>query len=153
MTEGFAGYYQADELPHPQLDRQFYEGVTTRRLVSWIFDTVLIGIISVIISIFTLGILFWFFPLVVTVVSFFYRWNSISQRSATPGMRMTGIEFRDRLGQKFSSGQALAHTFLFTVCITSVIGQIVSIVLMLTTPKGQGLPDMLLGSTAINRPV
>ncbi len=152
MTEGFAGTYHADGLPHPTIDRQFYEGVATRRFVAWIFDTIIIGALSIVVSLFTLGLLFWVFPLVMTVLSFFYRWLTIAKRSATPGMRLTGIEFRDRMGEKFSSGQALAHTILFLLCFAFVMGQLISMISMLITAKGQGLPDMLLGSAAINRP-
>lgn len=152
MTEGFAAIYHADGLPDPIADRQFYDGVPTRRLVAWLFDTIIIGAISIAISLFTLGLLFFVFPLVFMLASFFYRWLTIAARSSTPGMRLTGIEFRDRQGEKFSSGQAAGHTLLYHLTLITGLAQLISIILMLLTAKGQGLPDLLLGSTAINRP-
>lgn len=153
MTEGFAGVYRADGLPDPLHDSQFYDGIPARRLVAWLIDTLLIGLTAVVVSIFTLGILFWIFPLVMTVTGFVYRWIALGRHSATPGMRLAGIEYRDRNGEKFGDSLSLAHTALFIICFTSLFGQILSIAAVLMTSRHQSLPDLLLGSAAINRPV
>lgn len=148
-------YQHADfvGLPDPELDSQFYENVPTRRLVAWVFDSMITFALTMIASIFMLGLGFFIFGLVWLVVGFIYRTVTIGSSSATWGMSMVGIEFRDRQGNKFSSGLSLIHTAIFTAASGTFIVQLISAVLILMTRYGQSLPDMILGSTAINRPV
>lgn len=140
-------------LPDPDLDSQFYEKVPTRRLVAWVFDGIITFAMTMLASVFMLGLGFFIFGLVWLVVGFIYRTVTIGSNSATWGMSMVGIEFRDRQGQKFSSGLGLIHTAIFTAASGTFIVQIISAGLILMTRYGQSLPDMILGSTAINRPI
>jgi uncharacterized RDD family membrane protein YckC len=93
-----------------------------------------------------------FFPLLFAVVSFAYRVVTLSGGSATLGMRILGIEFRTSKGERFDLGMAFLHTAMFTVWVSVGIPQVVSVVLMLTTARKQGLSDIILGTAAINRP-
>jgi len=43
------------------------------------------------------------------------------------------------------------HTFFYSVSLAFFLMQIISMVLMLTTARGQGLSDHLLGTVAVNR--
>ncbi len=140
-------------LPDPDLDRQFYENVPSRRLFAWVIDGVITLSVSILVSVFTLGIGFWFFPILWLVIGLIYRTVTIGADSATWGMSMVGIEFRDRNGRRFTSGLGLLHTVLFTIASGTFLVQFVSIILILTTRYQQSLPDMLLGTTAINRPI
>ena len=140
-------------LPDPELDSQFYDKVPTRRLVAWVFDGIITFGITFVVSVMTFGLAFFFFPFVWLLVGLIYRTITIASKSSTWGMRMVGIEFRDRNGQKFDTGLALVHTLIFTFATTFFIAQIVSIVLMLSSRYGQSLQDMILGTTAINRPL
>ncbi len=140
-------------LPDPDLDSQFYDKVPTRRLVAWVFDGIITFGITFVISVMTLGLAFFIFPFVWLLVGLIYRTITIASKSSTWGMRMVGIEFRDKNGQKFDTGLALVHTLIFTVATGFFIAQIVSIVLMLGSRYGQSLQDMILGTTAINRPL
>ncbi len=144
-------------LPDPVLDRQFYTRVTSKRLVAWAIDAVVIGLLSLlfslIVAIFTLGLGFLILPPIIVTTSFLYRSFSIGNRSATWGMRMMGIELRDRNGDRFDLTNAAIHTLLYFLSVATVIGWLISVILMLASPRGQGLPDMLLGSAAINRPL
>ena len=70
--------------------------------------------------------------------------------SSTWGMRLMGIRFRDHYGAPLSSGLALAHTFGYTISIAIAPLQLISIILMLVTQRGQGLTDLVLGTEAIN---
>lgn len=148
-------YYDAayTGLPDPEMDSQFYDKVPTRRLVAWVFDGIITFGISFLIGVFTIGIGFFVFPLLWLAVGLIYRTITISSRSSTWGMRMVGIEFRNKDGQKLSSGTALAHTLIFTIGTGFFLVQIVSIVLILTSRYGQSVQDMILGTTAINRPL
>ena len=145
-----------DGLPDPDLDRQFYEGVPWRRLVAWIVDLVVIlavGVpIALVFGLMTLGFGFVLFPLIVAGVGFLYRTATIAGSSATWGMRFTGIELRRSDGSRFDLMFALIHTAIYTVCIGSVVLQLISCLTILGTRYRQSLADIILGSTAINRP-
>ncbi|OUS08424.1 hypothetical protein A9Q96_02950 [Rhodobacterales bacterium 52_120_T64] len=148
-------YYDAayTGLPDPEMDSQFYDKVPSRRLVAWVFDGIIAFGIAFLISILTVGLGFFIFPFIWLVVGLIYRISTIASKSSTWGMRMVGIEFRDKDGQKFSTGLAIAHTLIFTIGTGFFFVQILSIVLILTSRYGQSVQDMILGTTAINRPL
>jgi uncharacterized RDD family membrane protein YckC len=143
-------------LPDPERDRQFYDGVPARRLAAWFVDMAVILLVGVPVAVFfglaTFGFGFALFPLVVAGVGFLYRTATIAGGSATWGMRAMGIELRRGDGTRFDLPMALAHTAIYTVCFGFVVLQLVSCAAMLGTRYGQGLPDLILGTTAINRP-
>lgn len=138
-------------LPDPIGQPQFYESVPTKRFVAWIVDTVITIVMCVVFVLMTafVGLLIW--PLAFLVLGFAYRVVTLANGSATLGMRFAGIEFRAADGSRFDLGLALAHTFGFTVSMSFPILQVVSIVLMLTNERGQGLSDAFLGTVAVNR--
>jgi uncharacterized RDD family membrane protein YckC len=138
-------------LPDPAMQPEFYADVPMKRLVAWIVDTVLIVIICLLILPFTAFTGLFFFPLMVLVVGFAYRVVTITNRSATWGMRLMAIEFRDSSGERFGPGLATAHTFGTSVSFGMPLLQVVSVVMMLTTARAQGLTDHLLGTVAVNR--
>lgn len=147
-------YYETAHtgLPDPELDSQFYENVNSRRLVAWVFDVAIAFGITTLIGMFTLGIAFFVFPLIWLAVGFLYRTLTIASKSSTWGMRIVGIEIRNRQGHKLDLGTAFLHTLIYSVSIGFFVVQLVSMVMMLSSRYGQGLPDMLLGTAAINRP-
>ncbi|MGB8622765.1 MAG: RDD family protein [Paracoccaceae bacterium] len=138
-------------LPDPALHGEFYADLPAKRLIAWVVDTVLILAISVLVVPFTAFTAIFYFPLLAMTIGFAYRVVTLARGSATWGMRLVAIEFRTAQGQRFDVGMAVAHTLLFSIFFTFVFPQIVSIVLMLTGPRRQGLPDLILGSAAINR--
>ncbi len=138
-------------LPDPDTQAEFYADVPTKRAIAWVVDTILILAIVVLLSLLTVGVGFFFFGFLMLAVSFIYRVVTLANSSATPGMRMTAIEFRNHKGERFDLTTAVLHTLGFTVSIAMVLPQIASIILMLTTARGQGLSDMLLGTAAVNR--
>jgi uncharacterized RDD family membrane protein YckC len=143
-------------LPDPEHDRQFYEGVPLRRFVAWCVDLVIILLIGVplatLFGLITLFVGFAIFPLIVAGVGFGYRTLTLANGSATWGMRFTGIEFRRGDGSRFDLLTALLHTALYAICISFVVLQAISCVTILGSRYRQSLGDMVLGTTAINRP-
>jgi uncharacterized RDD family membrane protein YckC len=138
-------------LPDPQYQAEFYADVPLKRGLAWIVDTLLITLIVALIVPFTAFTALFFLPFLYLVVSFAYRTVSLARRSATPGMRLMAIEFRDRDGRPFDLGLAFAHTLGYTLTIATLVPQVVSIILMLTSARGQGISDHVLGTVAINR--
>ena len=111
-------------------------------------------LISLVVGILTLlGFLIplFFLPFLYFCVSFLYRWSSLASHSATPGMRFMAIGLRDRDGRTLDGGTAFLHTAGYAVSVVTFPLQLISVVMMLLTARGQGLSDTILGTTAINR--
>ena len=127
-----------------------------RRFVAWCVDLVIILLVGVplatVFGLLTLGFGFAIFPLIVAGVGFLYRTWTLAGGSATWGMRFTGIEFRRRDGSRFDFATALLHTALYAVCMSFFVLQLVSCVTIVGSRYRQSLGDMVLGTTAINRP-
>lgn len=156
MQQTFGMFGAMDGLPDPDREPQFYEGVPARRLAAWVVDfllVLLIGVpIALVFGLATFGLGFALFPMVIATVGFLYRTATIADRSATLGMRFMGIELRRSDGSRFDLVTAFLHTAIYTVAISFVFVQLASCVAILLTRYGQGLPDIILRTTAINRP-
>ena len=137
-------------LPDPDRQSAFYDGVTVKRGLAWVVDTLVVALITVPIAVFSIVGLF-MLPLLFMVIGFVYRWMTIAGASATWGMRLMNIEFRNAWGRRLDGGEAFLHTLGFTLIATTVILQVVSIVMMFVTERGQGLHDVVLGTVALNR--
>lgn len=131
-------------------DPRLYDGVTIRRGFAWVFDVVFIALLCALVLPFTAFTGIFFFPFLMVVVGFIYRWSTLANGSSTWGMRLMGIRFRDHDRAPLSSGLALAHTVGYVVSIAAAPLQLISIILMFTTQRGQGLTDLVLGTEAIN---
>jgi uncharacterized RDD family membrane protein YckC len=127
-----------------------YAGVPLKRGLAWVFDVVLIAILCTLVLPFTAFTGIFFFPFLMLVVGFIYRWATIAGGSSTWGMRMMGINLRDHEGMPLRGALALAHTFGYTISVAVPPLQLISIVMMLVTARGQGLTDHLLGTQAVN---
>ena len=139
-------------LPDPDLDPQFYDGVAVKRLLAWVIDLLLVAGLVLAAVVASLGLLAFVFPMLSFALNLAYRIWAINNWSATLGMRALGIELRNMRGDKLSTGEAAAHSVIFVIAFMSIIGGLVNIVMILVTDRGQGLSDMILGTTAINRP-
>lgn len=143
-------------LPDPDLDAQFYEGVPMRRFAAWLVDLALVllmGVpLAVLFGLLTLGFGFALFPAIVGGTGFLYRVLTLAGGSATWGMRFTGLEFRRHDGTRFDLLFALVHTAITAVSLGVGVLQLVSCGTILWTRYRQSLADIILGTTAINRP-
>ena len=140
-----------DHLPDPYRQPQFYDGVAGKRLIAWLIDSLLILLIcagAVLLTAFV-GLLIW--PLLYLTLGFAYRVVTLANGSATWGMRFAGVEIRDNRGARLDLAQAFAHTLGYTVSFAVPILQVISVVMMLTGARGQGLTDTMLGTVALNR--
>ncbi|KEJ87935.1 RDD family protein [Sulfitobacter donghicola] len=137
--------------PDPDTQPQFYDSVPTKRLLAWGADTIIILVLTLVVIPFTAFIGLFFLPFLFIVLGFAYRVVTLSRSSATWGMQFMAIEMRTRDDQKFDLPTAVLHTLGYTVSITMPLLQLISIVLMLSTDRRQGLTDMVLGTVALNR--
>ncbi len=138
-------------LPDPDTQAEFYADVATKRAFAWVIDMVLISLLVALVVLFTVGIGLFFLGFLMLLISFAYRFISLANTSATPGMRIVAIELRTHRGERFTSGTALLHTLGYLGSISFGLPQIVSVLLVATSKRGQGLTDMVLGTAAVNR--
>jgi uncharacterized RDD family membrane protein YckC len=138
-------------LPDPATQADFYADIPLKRLLAWIVDAAVILLLCLVALPFTAFLGLFFFPLLWLVLGFLYRWTTLASRSATWGMRLVAIEFRDRTGGRFDAGTALLHTLIYSVAMGTFVLQALSVALILISERRQSLADHLLGSVAINR--
>ncbi|WP_415920364.1 RDD family protein [Tateyamaria sp. SN6-1] len=138
-------------LADPVTQPQFYRDVAAKRLMAWVIDTILIVLLCLLILPFTAFVALFFFFGLMAVVSFAYRVITLTGGSATLGMRLMAIEFRAANGARFDLGTAFLHTLGYTISWAVAPLQLISIILMATSGRGQGLTDMVLGTAALNR--
>jgi uncharacterized RDD family membrane protein YckC len=138
-------------LPDPEIQSEFYADVPFKRFIAWVVDSILVVLLCVVVLPLTAFTGIFFFGFLLLVVGFAYRVITLANGSATWGMRLVSIEMRRADGDRFDLGTAFLHTLGFHVSFAFFVVQIVSIVLMLTTNRAQGLTDHLLGTVAINR--
>lgn len=143
----------APRLPDPAARPDFYQGVPTKRLIAWVIDMALIAILAAMALPFTAFLGVFFFPFLMLVIGFFYRWFTLASGSATWGMRMMSLEIREADGRFLSSQTAFLHTMGYTISLAMPILQLISIGLMLMSERKQGLTDHILGTAALNRAV
>ena len=139
-------------LPDPISQAEFYRGVPLKRLLAWVVDVFVAGLLTAVLATLPFFIGWFFFPVIFIVVSFLYRVSTISSGSATWGMRLFNIELRNREGQALEPTEALLHTAGYMVAAGFFLPQVISMGLIATSARAQGLHDMLCGTAAINRP-
>ncbi len=139
-------------LPDPAIDRQFYQGVPFKRLIAWFIDFIIIILIAAALVLVSFGAGAFIFPMLLFFTNIAYRIFTLSRNSATLGMIVTGVEIRNRFGNKLNLTEAAWHTGLYTGLSLLFFTLVISMVMMLVNARGQGLHDYFLGTTAINRP-
>lgn len=139
-------------LPDPMTDPSPYQGVALKRGLAWLVDMALILAVSALTIPFTVFLSLFVFPGVVLLVGFLYRLLTVASGSATWGMRLFGIEFRNLDGNRLDGQEALLHVLGYTVSLALSPLQLISVILMIVSPRGQGLTDLALNTTAVNSP-
>lgn len=138
-------------LADPSTAPTLYAGVPAKRLIAWMIDVALVAALCLLVLPFTFFTGIFFFPFLMLVIGFVYRWFTIANRSATWGMRMMAIELRDLAGNRLDGGHAFLHTAGYTFSVVTAPLQLISMIMMLATERGQGLTDLVLGTTAVNK--
>ena len=113
---------------------------------------IIIVLLSALVIPFTAFTGIFFFPFLLLVIGFAYRVLTIAGGSATIGMRLMSIQLRNQHGEKFGLGEAALHTLGYSISMGMPLIQMVSVILMLTTSRKQGLTDIVMGSVVINKP-
>lgn len=138
-------------LPDPYANAEMYADVPTKRLIAWCVDFLAIAAMTVVLVPITLFTALFYLPFLALMVSFLYRWTTLTMGGATWGMRFASIEIRDARGARPDMLTALLHTLGYHVSVAIFPLQLVSIALMLMSERKQGLTDHILGTVALNR--
>ena len=138
-------------LPDPDRQPEFYQSVATKRFFAWLFDIAFVSLLCTVAILLTFGMGLFILAVIYAVVSFVYRVVTIANGSATLGMRFMGIELRDAFGTRLDTGKALAHTAGYFVSMAFPVLQIISVIMMLTSARNQGLTDAFLGTVMMNQ--
>lgn len=143
-------------LPDPIHDHGYYENVPVKRLIAFVIDFFIITALALIVvlgfAVVTFGIALMLTLPIAFWTAIAYRVAMLTTKSATLGMMVMGIEFRTANGARFDLFHATIHSLVFSFLFPTIIAPIISAVMMVTTPYGRSIQDMLLGSAAINRP-
>jgi uncharacterized RDD family membrane protein YckC len=132
-------------------DARLYADMPVKRALAWAVDTVLIAfVVALLIPLTGFAALFFLGGLYV-IVSFVYRWIGLARNSATVGLRMMGLEFRDVHGDRPGAGIGFVHTLLYAMSVAFVVPQVISVLMICLTRRGQSLSDAVLGVVLINR--
>ncbi|MEM8824050.1 MAG: RDD family protein [Pseudomonadota bacterium] len=144
--------HQTSGLPDPHYDGQFYAGVIPKRAIAWLLDVVAITALTFLAGILTLTLAWWLWPLAYLTIGLIYRIGTLAGGSATPAMRLMGIELRGHDGQRLDGMQAALHVIGYYATMAFVLPMLATLISVFVTDRRQSLTDLVLGTAAINRP-
>ena len=131
-----------------------FEGVLSRRIIAFILDCILIAILLIPFLIFSLALAILTFGLLVVpvggVLTFFYfMLFTGGSKSATPGMRLLGIELRDARGGRPDLLQAGIRVLVFMA--TNTILPVIICAVALFDLRRRTLHDRLTSTVVVRR--
>ncbi len=129
---------------------RLYADVAPCRLLAWGIDTVAIAMITALLIPLTGFIALFFLGGLYLAISFLYRWLGLARASGTFGMRVMGLTLRDAQGGPVDGLTAFLHTLFYTLSVTFVFPQVISVALMAFSRQHQGLSDIVLGTRLVN---
>ena len=133
-------------------DIRAYDGVRTRRILAFIIDYCIVGLLTIpfailvaVLGLLTFGLGWALYSILVPAVAILYIRNTLGGRNqATTGMRIMGIRL-DRLdGTRIDGLTAVVHTVLFwagNVLLTPLV-----LLVTLFSDRKRTLHDLLLGT-------
>ena len=136
-------------------DVRAYDGVRTRRVLAFLIDYLIVGLLLIpfailvfLLGLLTFGLGWMLFAILGPAVALIYVWNTLGGRNqATTGMRMMGIRL-DRLDGKPVDGLlAVVHSVLFWA--GNVVLSPLILLVTLFADRKRALHDLLLGTVVI----
>lgn len=156
-TTSEPGYRGGDRFAYdPDTQPELFAGVLPKRIVAFFVDAVFIvalmipaALVVFVLGVITLGIGWLLFPVLFLLVALGYVGLTLGgPTSATPGMRMTGVEMRTWSGAPMFALLAIIHALLFWFSVSLLTPLILLVALF--TSRRQLLHDLLLGTVVVN---
>jgi uncharacterized RDD family membrane protein YckC len=138
-------------LPDPAHDPAYYADLLPKRFLAWCVDVVVTLVALVLVLILTVGLAALIFPLIWAALAIAYRYVMLVRYDATLGMMLAAIRLRRLDGTRPSPTTCFWHAAIYSGAMATVMGQIASVALMVTTPYRQGLNDLILRTTMVHR--
>jgi uncharacterized RDD family membrane protein YckC len=140
----------------PRATPELFDGVLSKRIVAFIVDAIIIGALMIpaalvvfVVGVVTFGLAWLVFPVLFAIVALGYVALTLGgPRSATFGMRMSGLEMRTWNGAPIFPLLAAVHALIFWFSI-GLLTPLVLVVGLLTSRK-QLLHDLILGTVLVN---
>lgn len=137
-------------------DTRAYDGVRTRRIMAFLLDYLIVGILLIpfgilvaVLGLLTFGVAWSLFGVLAPLVAIIYVWNTLGgPNQATTGMRAMGIRLERLDGRPIDGLTAVVHTVLFWA--GNVILSPLVLLVTLFADRKRTLHDLLLG-TAVTR--
>ena len=133
-------------------DWRAYAGVRTRRIMAFLLDYLIVGLLVVpfgilvaVLGLLTFGLAWSLFAILVPAVALVYVWNTLGgPNQATTGMRMMGVRLERLDGRPIDGMTAVVHSVLFWA--GNVILSPLVLLVTLFTDRKRTLHDLLLGT-------
>jgi uncharacterized RDD family membrane protein YckC len=142
------------EPPEPFASPEYYQGVLIRRVFAYWVDLVCIGLLIALawvvfwmLAIASLGLLSPLLLILGLIPVLYHTLTIGGAHSATPGMRLTGLEVRSWIGERPTYLQAFVQTILFYVTVYPTWALV--LVIALFDRRRRTLHDMLAGTLVI----
>lgn len=140
----------------PATRPELFSGVLSKRFFGFLLDAAAIVVLTaigwvatVVLGIFTLGLLWLLLGLVFPVIALCYTGFSLGgAHSATPGMRAMGLQMRQTDGDPMFTLLGMAHGLIFWVSVAGLTPFIVLVGLF--NARKRLLHDFLLGTVVVN---
>ncbi|HKX07420.1 MAG TPA: RDD family protein [Stellaceae bacterium] len=140
--------------PEPFAAPEYYQGVLIRRVFAYWVDLLCIGLLIALawivfsmLAIASLGLLSPLLLILGLIPVLYHTLTIGGPLSATPGMRLTGVEVRSWTGERPSYLQAFVQTILFYVTVYPTWALVLAIALL--DRRRRTLHDMLAGTLVI----
>lgn len=136
-------------------DRRVYDGVRSRRIMAFLIDYLIVGLLLIpfailvaLIGLLTLGLGWMLFGVLFPAVALIYIWNTLGgPAQATVGMRMMEIRLERLDGRRIDGLLAVVHSVLFWAA-NAILTPFV-LLLSLVLDRKRTLHDLLLGTVVI----
>ena len=146
-----------NNLPDPATAPELFEGVLLRRAFAFIVDTVIMGALVVLVSVFGGIIGFFTFGLgwlalvfvIPVVILGYYAATLGSPRRATIGMRYMDLVLTPTRGPPLDGWRILIHPLVFW--ITCWVAWPISLLVALLTPRREMVQDLITGTLMLRR--
>lgn len=145
------------DLPDPNTAPELFEGVLVRRVMAYLLDVAIlvavatmVGVVSVILGFFTLGIPWLLLPILIpAIILGYYAVTLGSPMRATIGMSVFDIVLVPARGYPLDGWKILIHPIVFW--ITVWIAWPISLAVALFTPRQQMVQDLVTGTIMLRR--
>lgn len=133
-------------------DWRAYEGVRTRRIIAFLVDYLIVGLLTIpfaivvlLLGLLTFGLGWMLFSILVPAVALVYIWTTLGgPAQATVGMRLMGIRLERLDGRAVDGMLAVVHSVLFWAA-NALLTPLVLLVTLFSDRK-RTLHDLLLGT-------